>query len=131
MKTKFIILTTGIILALTAFTQNNKHMKNNDYSVEVIRYSIPAGQSENFEKAYSDAAAYLKASEYCLGYKMLHGDEEPENFILIIHWTSKEDHMGKFRKSAQFPHFFNLVKPFYNNIQEMKHYNVTATEWSR
>ena len=106
-------------------------MTNNNYSVEIIRYAIPLEESVSFEKAYADAAIHLKASQYCLGYRLLHGDEEPENYVLIIHWTSKEDHMNGFRKSAQFPPFFALIKPYYNNIREMKHYDITATDWNR
>jgi len=106
-------------------------MTNNNYSVEIIRYSIPAAQSAAFEKDYAEAAEYLKASQYCLGYRLIHGEEEPENYILIIHWTSKEEHMIGFRNSAEFLPFFNLIKPYYSNIQEMKHYNITSTDWTR
>ena len=53
---------------------------------------------------------------------MIHGEEEPDHYIVIIDWKSTEDHMQGFRQSVQFMPFFNLVKPFYNNIEEMKHY---------
>ena len=57
--------------------------------------------------------------------------EEPHQYILIIHWTSIDDHLQGFRKSELFPPFFALVKPFYNNIEEMKHYEHTAAQWSK
>jgi hypothetical protein len=52
-------------------------------------------------------------------------------FQMIIHWTSMEEHLNGFRKSADFMPFLNLVKPFYNNIEEMKHYEVTPIEWNK
>lgn len=106
-------------------------MDNKNYSVEIIRYDIPQNERSNFEKAYAEAGKYLQSSKYCLGYELIHGNEEPNNYIVIINWTSKEEHLQGFRKSAEFMPFFNLVKPFYNNIKEMKHYDLTPMNWKR
>ncbi len=106
-------------------------MSNKNYSVEIIRYNISQDEMSNFEKAYTEACKHLQASEYCLGYQVIHGNDEPNHYIVIIHWTSKEEHMQGFRKSAEFMPFFNLVKPFYNNIEEMKHYDLTPNKWTR
>lgn len=102
----------------------------NNYSVEIIRYTIPQDQHTNFETAYVAAGKHLKESVYCLGYQVMHGNEEPDHYIVIIHWTSKEEHLNGFRKSEGFQPFFDLVKPFYNNIQEMKHYDLTPNTWA-
>lgn len=102
-----------------------------NYSVEIIRYDIPQNESDNFEKAYAEAGKHLQASKYCFSYEIIHGNEEPNNYIVIIKWTSKEEHLQGFRKSAEFMPFFNLVKPFYNNIKEMKHYDLTPMNWKR
>lgn len=103
----------------------------NNYSVEIIRYDIPESERSNFEKAYADAGIHLQASKYCLGYEIIHGDEEPNNYIVIINWTSKEEHMQGFRRSPEFMPFFNLVKSFFNSIKEMKHYELTSIQWKR
>jgi quinol monooxygenase YgiN len=95
------------------------------YSVEIIRYNLQADQHADFEKAYAEAGKHLKGSKYCLGYQVIHGNEEPNHCIVIIHWTSKDDHLNGFRKSPEFMPFFNLVKLFFNNIEEMKHYDIT------
>ncbi len=100
-------------------------------SVEIIRYTIPADQSAKFEEAYRHAGEYLKSSPYCLGYHVLHGEDEPTHYIVTIYWTSIEDHLSGFRKGDDFPRFFELVKPFFNNIEEMKHYSETANAWTR
>lgn len=100
-------------------------------STEIIRYNIPAQERGNFEKAYTQAAQYLQASPYCLGYEIIHGSEEPNHYIVIIYWTSEQDHLNGFRKSKDFMAFLNLVRPFYNNLEEMKHYNSTSNQWKR
>ncbi|HEY0611129.1 MAG TPA: antibiotic biosynthesis monooxygenase family protein [Chitinophaga sp.] len=122
------MLCTHHLLAQTP----NKNMKAaNNFSVEIIRYTIAPDQQDNFEKAYSQAAKLLQASPYCLGYEVIHGEEEPSHYIVTIYWTSKEDHLNGFRKSSDFGGFFQLVRPFFANIDEMKHYNHTAITWKK
>ncbi|MDF2187910.1 antibiotic biosynthesis monooxygenase family protein [Paraflavitalea sp. CAU 1676] len=106
-------------------------MNNKTFSVEVIRYNIPADKGPAFEQAYAEAAKHLQASPYCLEYRLLHGNDQPNNYIVIIHWTSKDEHLQGFRKSKEFGPFYNLVKPFYNNIEEMKHYDQTDIVWKK
>lgn len=103
----------------------------NNYSIEIIRYTIPEEKGADFESDYLKAGAYLEASPYCLGYNILHGDDEPDHYIVTIYWTSKEEHLNGFRKSTEFQHFFKLVNPYYSNIDEMKHYNKTSISWSK
>jgi quinol monooxygenase YgiN len=111
--------------------QSNENMNDvKTFSTEVIRYKIADDQKDNFINAYTQASKYLRSSKYCLGYSLIQGDEEPNNFVVIIYWSSKDDHLNGFRKSADFSGFFNLVKPFYNDIQEMKHYN-SKFEWKK
>ena len=122
------LLCSHFLLAQTP----GKNMKaTNNYSVEIIRYTIAPDQQDNFEKAYSEAGRILQASPYCLGYEVIHGEEEPSHYIVTIRWTSKEDHLNGFRKSSSFGEFFQLVRPFFANIEEMKHYNHTTITWKK
>ena len=94
--------------------------------IEYIRYKIEPSQSEDFVSAYSKAAEQLNSSQYCLAYELSECEEEPGQFILRIEWTSTEEHLKGFRKSALFAEFFAGIKPFFNNIQEMRHYKRSA-----
>lgn len=104
---------------------------NKENSVEIIRYAIPEAQQTAFENAYTQAGSILQDSPYCLGYHLMKGVDEAENYVLTIYWTSIADHLNGFRKSAAFGSFFNSVKPFYAQIQEMKHYEQTNLSWQR
>lgn len=128
---KFVCIVFAIILFFTKSNaqSNSKVMEKSNYSVEIIRYDIPKDQWEKFENAYEAAGKLLAKSKHCLYYAINKGSEEPNHYVVIIHWTSENDHLNGFRKSADFMPFFNLVKPFYNQIQEMKHYN-ELTVWS-
>lgn len=120
------------IVSCTAFAQSSATMnKDQSFSTEIIRYKISAEQQADFETAFTKAGEFLKASPYCLSYDIVHGVEEPQHYIIRIHWTSVDDHLQKFRSSAEFKSFFALVRPFYTNIEEMKHYTSTGIAWKK
>lgn len=95
-------------------------------TVEYIRYKVTPDQREVFIQAYKEASVQLDASEFCTAYELTECEEEAGQFIVRIEWTSSEDHINGFRKSASFPMFFTKVKPFFSNIQEMRHYKLTG-----
>lgn len=132
MKTKiFIVLFCCITTGMLAQNETQSMQNNEQYSVEIIRYTIPKDRHQEFEKAYAEAGTFLQASPYCLGYEVIHGEDEPDHYIVRIHWTSVDDHLNGFRKSKEFGGFFNLVRSFFNNIDEMKHYKHTTISWSK
>ncbi len=92
--------------------------------LEYIRYTVPADEAESFERAYEQAGALLDGDPHCLGYEVARGVEEPEHFIVRIQWDSIEGHEQGFRKSDAFGAFFSAVRPFFDCIDEMKHYEV-------
>jgi quinol monooxygenase YgiN len=82
-------------------------------------------QQKEFEDAYKKAAESLEGSSYCLQYELSHCVEEPNNYILRIEWDSEEGHLKGFRASPEFQTFLEAVRPFFNNIEEMRHYELT------
>jgi heme-degrading monooxygenase HmoA len=122
---KILTVLISLLTICTASAQNSNMEKTR--SIEIIRYAVPEDRRQNFETAYTQAGEFLNASPYCKGYEMIHGTDEPQHYIIRIHWTSVEDHMQKFRNSAEFKSFFVLVRPFYNLIQEMKHYEAVVS----
>ena len=98
---------------------------------ELIRYNIQPAQAGAFEEAYRQTEKIMKESEHCLGYELLRGIEEPDNWVLLIYWDSVEGHEQGFRTEAGFAEFFKLVKPFFQQIQEMKHYESRNMRWKK
>lgn len=123
-----------IILFTLSIIPKEKTMNTHDpstTSIEYIRYKIEASRHDRFVEDYRKAAEYLQASRYCLGYELSQGEEEPSNFIVRIEWTSTEDHLQGFRKSEDFPKFLACVRAYYNDIQEMKHYQKSDVVFQR
>jgi quinol monooxygenase YgiN len=93
--------------------------------VEYTRYRIPEDRRELFVEAYEHAADYLSASPHCLAYELSHCVEDQDHYVLRIEWTSTQEHLEGFRKEPGFQEFFQLVRPFFECIEEMKHYELT------
>jgi quinol monooxygenase YgiN len=94
--------------------------------VEYILYKIENDKEKSeFKNAYRKAESSLKSSPHCLKYELSHCVEKPESFILRIEWDSLDGHMKGFRTSQEFQTFFAAVRPFFNQIEEMNHYEVT------
>ena len=94
--------------------------------VEYTRYRIPEERRAGFVEAYEKAAQYMKSSPACLAYELTHCAEEPYRFMLRIEWKSTEEHLHGFRKEPGFREFFQLVQPFFHDIEEMQHYELTG-----
>jgi quinol monooxygenase YgiN len=94
--------------------------------VEYIRYKLPAVTCSAFESDYARAASSLAASAFCLGYELSRCTDEPGAYVLRIRWTSVEDHMQGFRRSEHFPPFLAAIRPYVPQIEEMRHYELTA-----
>jgi quinol monooxygenase YgiN len=92
--------------------------------LEYIRYTVSSERAAEFLAAYGAAAEELRASPHCIAFEVSRGIEEPEHFIVRIAWDSVGGHEEGFRKEAGFASFFTKVKPFFQAIQEMKHYEV-------
>lgn len=90
--------------------------------VEYLRYTIPADKQTDFIRNYSAAREPLLRSPYALAFEMCQCSEDPSQFILRIEWTSADDHLKKFRGSAEFREFFGHIQPYLGMIDEMRHY---------
>ncbi|MFL5305804.1 MAG: putative quinol monooxygenase [Polyangia bacterium] len=99
--------------------------------VEYIRYRIAPERAAGFIEAYQQASASLADSPSCLGYELARCSEDAEQFILRILWQSIDAHLKVFRASPQFQTFFRAIQPYVADIQEMRHYERTAVQWTR
>lgn len=90
--------------------------------IELIRYEVPAAQADAFVAAWRSASHELDASPHCLAWEVSRGHEEPQNFVVRIEWDSIAGHEEGFRRSPGFRSFFAAVRPYFDQIREMKHY---------
>ncbi|HEV2066198.1 MAG TPA: antibiotic biosynthesis monooxygenase family protein [Thermomicrobiales bacterium] len=93
--------------------------------VEYIRYRIDEGRCQAFEDGYQRAQRALESSPHCLGWELTRCSEDPGQYILRIEWDSAEGHLQGFRRGPEFPAFFAAIRPFFDDIEEMRHYELT------
>ncbi|PZG01626.1 group II truncated hemoglobin [Micromonospora deserti] len=94
--------------------------------VEYIRYRVPADRLAGFEPAYERAAAAFRAAPQCVDYELRRCVDDPARYVLRITWTSVEDHLKGFRGGPLFADFLAAVKPYVEDIEEMRHYALTT-----
>ena len=99
--------------------------------IEYIRYKVAVDQCAAFQRAYANAADILHRSDHCISYELSQCTEDKEFFTVRIEWDSVEGHLNGFRKSTEFAQFFELVKPFFQQIQEMRHYEIVDARPAR
>ena len=93
---------------------------------EYVRYRLTDAEPDEFEAAYARAAEALDAAPQCLAYELSRGVEEPDRYVLRIEWTSVAEHEEGFRSGPEFGRFLAAVRPYMGQIEEMKHYDLTA-----
>lgn len=93
--------------------------------VEYIRYRLAPEDAAEFEAAYARASVPLSAAPECVDYELSRCVEDPGAYILRIRWTSADAHMQGFRSGEHFPAFFAEIKPYVQQIEEMRHYEHT------
>jgi len=96
--------------------------------VEYIRYHIDEVRRQAFEDGYAEAQVSLQSSSNCLGWELSRCIEDSTQYILRIEWDSAEGHLQGFRRGPEFPTFFTAIGPFVNDIEEMRHYELTEIE---
>ncbi len=93
--------------------------------IEFIRYTVPPARAEEREAAYHRAVeSWTPIRTACVRGDA--GGCGAEHFVVRIEWDSVEGHQQGFRPSPQFDEFFAAVRPFFDQIQEMKHYQVRS-----
>jgi hypothetical protein len=69
------------------------------------------------------------ASPHCQRWEAARCVDQPEKQIVRIEWDSAEGHLQGFRQSADFKPFLDATKPFFNDIEEMTHYESLPRVW--
>jgi hemoglobin len=93
---------------------------------EYIRYRLPPERADDFVAAYERAANALRAAPECVDFDLSGCVEDPACYILRINWTSVQAHLEGFRGGPVFGAFFQEVRPYVEDIEEMRHYEGTT-----
>ena len=95
--------------------------------IEFADIRIHPGQNAAFVKAIQRGITTVAAgAKGFQGYKLSHGIESPERYILQIFWDKLEDHTVAFRQGPLFSEWRALVGPFAVAPAAVEHFELVA-----
>jgi heme-degrading monooxygenase HmoA len=92
--------------------------------LEVAILTVKPGQEREFEAAFEKAQEIIAAMTGYVSHQLQHCMEQPGRYLLLVNWTTLEDHTVGFRQSAQYQEWRALLHHFYDPFPEVQHYQV-------
>ena len=95
--------------------------------LEIADIRIQPGQQAAFEAAIQHAIHSVVArAQGFVGFKINHGIESPERYLLMINWATLEDHTVTFRQGPLFAEWRAIVGPFFAGPPVVEHFTLVA-----
>lgn len=93
--------------------------------LELADIHIHAGKQQEFDAAIQRSVEQIiaKAKGFC-GYKINKSIESPERYVLMIFWTTVENHTIDFRQSAAFQEWRSIVGPYFATPPTVEHFTL-------
>lgn len=93
--------------------------------LELVDLHIKPGQQTEFRQALQRGLneVITKAKGF-QGYRINHGIESPERFVLMFYWATLENHTVDFRESPAFAEWRGIVGPFFAAPPAVEHFNL-------
>ncbi len=99
-------------------------MNNNPENMilELATIDIKDGTNADFETNLAQAKAIIAKSEGFVSIDIRHCIEQPNRYVLLIHWQTLEAHTIGFRESELFKQWRALIGPYFENPPLVQHY---------
>ena len=93
--------------------------------LELADIRIHPGQNAAFEEAIARGLRDVVSQSHGFqGFKVNHGIESPERYLLQIFWDTLEDHTVGFRQSDLFTQWRAIVGPFFAAAPVVEHFDL-------
>lgn len=93
--------------------------------LEVVDIKIHVGQNAAFVDALGlGVNDVISKAKGFVSYKLHHGIESPERYLLHIFWNTLEDHTVGFRQSEAFSQWRSIVGPYFAEPPKVEHFNL-------
>lgn len=95
--------------------------------LELADIRIKPGTQAAFEAAIKKGVDSVAAkAKGFMGYKINHGIESPERYVLMIFWQTLENHTIDFRQSPAFQEWRAIVGPYFSGPPVVEHFTLLA-----
>lgn len=90
--------------------------------LEASTLYIKSGAMNDFESAFRSAYDIISKMRGYQGHELFKCVENKDEYILLIRWNAIKDHTIGFRQSSEYKVWVELLQPYYDPEQEVKHY---------
>jgi heme-degrading monooxygenase HmoA len=80
---------------------------------ELAKILIREGMGEQFERSFLAAVPLFKRAKGCQSVRLERSVEEPLRYLVVVGWTTMEDHVVGFRNSADYGRWRDLVAEYF------------------
>lgn len=95
--------------------------------LEVADIRIRPGEQAAFESAIQHGlATIISKSRGFRGYKVNHGIESPQRYLLMIFWDTLENHTVDFRQSDAFTQWRAIVGGYFAQPPQVEHFDLVT-----
>jgi heme-degrading monooxygenase HmoA len=93
--------------------------------LEVADIRIQPGRQADFDEAIvRGLTTVVCRAKGFHGWKVNHGIENPERYVLMIFWDTLEDHTVGFRQGPLFAQWRAIVGPFFAQPPQVEHFTL-------
>lgn len=98
--------------------------------LEVATLQIKPGQTAAFEQAFAQAQRIIASMPGYEGHELQHCLEDDHQYVLLVRWTTLQDHTEGFRGSPQYQEWRALLHHFYDPFPTVLHYRTVTPSLS-
>ncbi len=92
--------------------------------LEVAILNVIAGKEVEFEDAFHKASKIIATMNGYISHQLQRCIENQSQYVLLVNWSTLEDHTQGFRGSAQYQEWRALLHHFYDPFPVVEHYSL-------
>lgn len=90
--------------------------------LEAVMLRVRAGSESDFEDAFTRASHIISSMNGYVAHELHRCVEVKGKYLLLVRWTTLEDHTIGFRKSPKYQEWKKLLHHFYDPFPAVEHF---------
>jgi heme-degrading monooxygenase HmoA len=94
--------------------------------LEIATLQVRPDDRAAFEAAFPAAARILSSAEGYISHELRRSVDSENQYVLLVHWQTKENHTVGFRGSPQYQEWRKLLHHFFDAPPAVEHYELIS-----
>jgi heme-degrading monooxygenase HmoA len=100
-------------------------MPSTEPILEVAILNVRPSAGAEFQAAFREASPIIASMPGYISHELRQCLENPNRYVLLVHWRALEDHTVGFRKSPEYQRWRSLLHHFYDPFPTVEHYGAS------